>query len=160
VSGFFLFFSLLADVGSLGVSFVTAEDIIPKAVVTHLDTVFIVMVVIRLTSVPVGVLSKGFVRSLPDVVTFLSVIVKANKGISADVSLNGIILFFVFRRSEFSSLSVTGLFSFFPGLFIIEESVFYSSSFPLSCGLCLILEAEGISISGKGGDDGEFGVHI
>jgi hypothetical protein len=150
----------LADVGSLGVSFVTAVDIIPFAVATHLDTVFILTGIIRLTSVPVGILSKGFVRSFPEVVTFLSVIVKANKGSFLNVMLNGSIFFFVFRCSEFSSLSVTGLFSFFPGLGIIAESVLYSSRFPLSCGVALILEVEGFSISGKGGDDGEFGVHI
>jgi len=28
------------------------------------------------------------------------------------------------------------------------------------CRLCLILKVESFSISGKGGDDGEFGVHI
>ena len=102
--------------------------------------------------------NSGF--SLPDVMTFLSMVVKADPSRSFDVTLNGIILFFVFRSSECSFLSVTGLFSFFPGRGFAEESVFYSSSFPLSCGLCLILKVEGFSISGKGGDDGEFGVHI
>jgi len=102
--------------------------------------------------------NSGF--SLPDVMTFLSMVVKADPSRSFDVILNGIILFFVFRSSEFSSLSVTGLFSIFPGLGIIAESVLFSSRHPLRCGVALILEVEGFSISGKGGDDGEFGVHI
>jgi len=119
VSGLCFFLNHLADVGSLGVSFVTAVDIIPLTAGVHLDTVFTTTMIIRLMCSPVGILSKGFVRSFPEVVTFLSVIVKANKGSFLNVMLNGIILFFVFRSSELSSLSVTGLFSFFPGLGII-----------------------------------------
>jgi len=155
------FLNLLANVRSFGPIIVSTVYIVPlTALGVHLDTVFTTTMIIRLISSPVGIGKRLGGFSLPDVMTFLSMVVKADPSRSFDVTLNGIILSCVLRMSEVSFLCGAACFSFFPVRVIDEEFVFYSSSFPLSCGLCLILKVESFSISGKGGDDGEFGVHI
>jgi len=63
---------------------------------------------------------SGF--SLPDVMTFLSMVVKANPSRSFDVTLNGIILSCVLRMSEVSFLCGAACFSFFPGRGFAEDS--------------------------------------
>jgi len=80
------FLNLLANVSFFGVSIVTLY-IVPLTVWPHLDTVFMTTPIIRLMSSPVGIgkrfgvvsvicCNSGF--SLPDVMTFLSMVVKAD----------------------------------------------------------------------------------